>query len=75
MHNRIMSVNIITLYLEEFPPFFEKGDNFYDFLFAFPARHVPAEKGSTLKGMNLLPRGANSFLFRADHFSAGLNKF
>ena len=27
-----------------------------------PAHQVPSEKGSTLKGKNLLPRGANSFL-------------
>ena len=28
----------------------------------FPAHQVPSEKGSTLKGKNLLPQGANSFL-------------
>ena len=30
-------------------------DNFYEFLFAFLAYEVPSEKGSTLKGKNLLP--------------------
>ena len=30
---------------------------------------APSEKGSILKGMNLLPLGANSFLLRVDLFS------
>ena len=29
----------------------------------FPAQQVPSENGSTLKGKNLLPLGANSFLY------------
>ena len=40
---------------------FYKGDNFCDFLFTFLHTN-PFEKESTLKGKNLLPWGANSFL-------------
>ena len=29
---------------------------------------LPSEKGSSLKGKNLLPRGANSFIFRVDPY-------
>ena len=37
---------------------------------------VPSEKGSSLKGKNLLQLGANSFLLRVDPFSKGRqNKF
>ena len=32
-----------------------KGDNFFDFLFALQHTKFPSEKGSTLKGKNLLP--------------------
>ena len=32
-----------------------------------PASHVPSEKGSTLEGKNLLPRGSLFFPFKADH--------
>ena len=32
---------------------------------------LPSEKGSTLKGKNLLPLGVNSFLFRVDPLSEG----
>ena len=35
---------------------FFKGDNFCDFLFAFLHTQFSSEKGSTLKGKNLLPR-------------------
>ena len=55
-------------------PILFKGDNFCDFLFAFlnnkPFLKKPTLKGknrflrSTLKGKNLLPRGANSFLLK-----------
>ena len=38
-----------------------KGDNFCDFLFAFLHANSLLKKGP-LKGKNLLPRGANSFL-------------
>ena len=47
---------------------FNKGGNFYDFLFTFPAYKIVSEKGSTLKGKNLLPLGANSFLLQYTHF-------
>ena len=39
---------------------FYKGDNFCDQV-SFPVQKSP-EKGCTLKGKNLLPWGANSFL-------------
>ena len=31
-------------------------------IFVTPERNTPSEKGFTLKGKNLLPRGENSFL-------------
>ena len=34
----------------------------------------PSEKGSTLKGKNLLPLGANSFLLELNPFQKGLGK-
>ena len=50
--------------LGEFSAFFDKGkllcENFCDVCFS--AHKIPSEKVSTLKGKNLLPRGANSFL-------------
>ena len=39
-----------------------KEDNFCEVLFAFMYISSPFKKGSTLKEMNLLPIGANSFL-------------
>ena len=52
----------VQIHVVEFPPFFQ-GDNFCDFIFCF-SPHLPHSKqGSTLKGKNLLPVGANSFLF------------
>ena len=43
---------------------FYKGNNFCDYPFAFlyTVHQATYEKGSTLKGMNLLPVGTNSFL-------------
>ena len=41
--------------------FFDKGDNFCNFLFAFWYTN-PSENGFTLKGKNLLPWGADTFL-------------
>ena len=41
-----------------FLPFLQ-GRQLFNLMFAFQA---PSEKGSTLKGKNLLPLGANSFL-------------
>ena len=38
-----------------------KGDNFCDSVCS-PAHQIPFEKESALKGKNLLPGGANSFL-------------
>ena len=42
------------------PFFFYKEDSLSDFMFAF--LHITFEKGATLIGKNLLPKGANSFL-------------
>ena len=57
--------------------FINKGVTFCNFLFAF-LHSKPLPKGSTLKGKNLLPAGANSFLagskffpFRVDPFLDG----
>ena len=36
-----------------------------------PANQPPSEKGSTLKGKNLFPRGANSFLLEQTPFQKG----
>ena len=46
--------------IDSFSTMFYKEDIFCDFLFAAPK--VPSEKVSSLKGMNSLPRGTNSFL-------------
>ena len=35
-----------------------KGDHFYDSLFILPHTKITSEKGSTLKGKNLVPKGA-----------------
>ena len=48
-----------------------KGSNFCDFLFASPAQLVLSEKESTLKGKNLLPLGANSFVSEKTTFLQG----
>ena len=51
------------LHVVGFSPYYPilcKGDNFCDFMFAFLALQFPSEKGSTLKGKNLFPLGANS---------------
>ena len=40
---------------------FYKGNNFWDFLFAF-LHKVPSEKGYAFKGKNFLPMVENSFL-------------
>ena len=37
----------------------------------FPAQEVPSEKGSTLKGKNLLLKGSKFFSFGVDTFSEG----
>ena len=50
---------------------FYKGDNFCDFLFALLYTNPYPKKGSTLKGKNLLPIGANSFLLEEIPFSDG----
>ena len=41
----------------------------------FPVHQDPSEKGSSLKGKNLLPMGANSFLLEWSHFGRELNNF
>ena len=48
---------------------FDKGDIFCDF--SFPAFQASSEKGSTLKGKNLLPTWTNSFLLEWTHFLKG----
>ena len=47
----------------DFPPFFNKGDNFCDFQIAFlhTMPLMKREKKCILKGKNLLPGSANSF--------------
>ena len=37
----------------------------------FPVNQVPSEKGSILKGKNLLPVGSKFFPFRKDTFTEG----
>ena len=39
-----------------------KAENFCDFFIALQHARFPLKRGSTLKGKNLLPLGANSFL-------------
>ena len=53
-----------------------KGDNFYDFPFTFPhTKKIPSEKGFTLQGKNLLPRGGYSFLSEKATFQKGEKPF
>ena len=47
-------------------------DNFCDFLFALLCNKPPSEKGSVLKGKNLLP---NSFLLEQTPFQKGNKTF
>ena len=57
-----------------FSTIFDKGDNFYDFLFTFcilSVHQYPSEKGATLKRKNLLPKGSKFFPFREDPFPEG----
>ena len=56
------------MHLVDFLPFFNKGDNFCDFLFGFSIHQDTFKKGSTLKRENLLPRGANSSLLKQTPF-------
>ena len=42
-------------------PFLTRENTFVAF-FTLPVYQIPSKKGSTLKGKNLLPVGANSFL-------------
>ena len=50
---------------------FHKGDDFCESLFAF--LHInPLLKRCTLKGKNLLPRGANSFHLQYNAFQKGI---
>ena len=53
-----------------FSPFLQ-GRQFLWLPVCFAAHQISSEKGSTLKGKNLLPGGANSFLFRVDPFKKG----
>ena len=50
---------------------FYKGDNFCDFLLIFLYTNPLLKKGSALKGKNLLPKGANSFLLEQTPFQKG----
>ena len=45
--------------LGRFSAYFDKDDSF---LTPISVHQPPSQKGSTLKGKNLLPSGANSFL-------------
>ena len=59
------------LHLVHFLPCFTRETTLVTSCFAFLHTKSPSEKGSTLKGKNLLPKGANSFHFRVDPFSEG----
>ena len=50
-----------------------KGDNFVFFV-RVPVHQTASEKESTQKGKNLLPRGANSFLFEQTPFQKGIKE-
>ena len=58
----------LDIYLIDFRPVCKKETSFCDYLCGFLAYYVLSEKGSTLKGKNLLQRGANSFLLEKSHF-------
>ena len=53
----------------DFPSYLYKGDNFCDFLFDF------LKMESTVKGKNLLPEGANSFLSGSKFFPFTVDPF
>ena len=53
---------------DRYSAIFYKGDNFCVFLYAL-LHPKPFWKGSTVKGKNLLPMGANSFLLEYTHWS------
>ena len=84
-----MAISGDWLHIVDFFSIFCKGDNFYDFLSVFLCTKplikrsalkgknmlAPCEKGSTLKGNNLLPRGANSFLLELTFFRREAKQF
>ena len=57
--------------LGKFSTVFLQGRYFLGFSIGLPEHQVPSEKGSTLKGKNLLPQGANSFLLEKTSFRKG----
>ena len=61
--------------LDRIPALFDKGDNFCDFLLAFLYTNSLLKTGSTKKGQNLLPLGANSFLLEYTPFQKGVKQF
>ena len=58
-----------------FSAILDKGNNLYDFLFTFLHTRPLSEKGSTLIGKNLIPRGADSFLLGQTPFRRELKQF
>ena len=63
--------------LVDFLPFLQARQLVW-FPVCFPANQAHSEKGSTLKGKNLLPlfapKGSKFFPFRVDPFSEGMQK-
>ena len=65
-----MFLNNLALRGQAIPPFCTKDYNFCSSY--FPAHQIASEKkGSSLKGMNLLPEGANSFFLEESPFQKG----
>ena len=52
--------------IPDFLSYFNKGNNFCDFLFAFQHTEFLFEKGSSLNGKNLFQIGANSYLLETN---------
>ena len=50
------------MHLVDFFGIFCREDNLLVTSYLLTQHQAPSQKGSTLKGKNLLPRGANSFL-------------
>ena len=58
----------MLIHMVDFLPYFYKGDNFHDFLFAF--LHIKSLlKGIYFKRKEFAPRGSKFFPFRVEPFS------
>ena len=57
-----------------FAAIFHKGDNFWYFVFGFPAYEATSEKMFALKVKEITPKRSKFFPFKVDPFSEGSQK-